>query len=60
MLVQAENFYNAVENFDKGMKGSMMDYRIASIQETKIMDVIRYAARSKSEGEEAAKPEYEQ
>lgn len=42
------------------MKGSMMDYRIASIQETKIMDVIRYAARSKSEGEEAAKPEYEQ
>lgn len=53
MLVQAENFYNAVENFDKGMKGSMMDYRIASIQETKIMDVIRYAARTTTDGEQA-------
>lgn len=59
MLVQAENFYMAVENFDKGMKGSMMDYRIASIQETKIMDVIRYAARTTTDGE-PAKPEYEQ
>ena len=59
MLVQAGTFYEAVENFDKGMKGSMMDYRIASLQETKLMDVFRYVARTTSEGE-PAKPEYEQ
>ena len=59
MLVQAGTFYEAVENFDMGMKGSMMDYRIASLQETKLMDVFRYVARTTSEGE-PAKPEYEQ
>ena len=56
-LVQAGTFHEAVEVFDKGMKNSMADYRIASIQETKIMDVFRYAAHTKKE--EAAKPEYE-
>ncbi|MBQ0046019.1 MAG: DUF4494 domain-containing protein [Prevotellaceae bacterium] len=59
MLVQAENFHAALKNFDNGMKGSLMDYRIATIQETKIQDVFRYVARSKKEDEEAAKPEYE-
>ncbi len=58
MLVQAGSFHEAVENFDKGMKGSLMDYRIASLAETKIMDVIRYAVHTKKEGE-AEKPEYE-
>ena len=33
----------------------LMDYRIATLQETKIMDVFRYVARSREE----AKPEYE-
>ena len=56
MLVQAGTFHAAVENFDKGMKGSLMDYRIASVQETKIMDVFRYVVHEKGE---AAKPEYE-
>ena len=59
ILVQAGTFFEAVENFDKGLKGSMMDYRIASLQETKLMDVFRYVARTTSEGE-PAKPEYEQ
>ena len=49
MLVQAGTFHEAVAQFDKGMKGSLMDYRIASVQETKIMDVFRYVARSKKE-----------
>ena len=40
------------------MKGSLMDYRIATVQETKLMDVFRYVARTKQE-DEAAKPEYE-
>ena len=56
MLVQASTFHEAVENFDKGMKGSLMDYRIASLQETKIMDVFRFVARDKKED---AKPEFE-
>ena len=40
MLVQAGTFHEAVKNFDDGMKGSLMDYRIVSVQETKIIDVI--------------------
>lgn len=59
MLVQAGTFHEAVQNFDNGMKGTLMDYRIASLQETKIMDVFRFAARSKQESVADAKPEYE-
>ncbi len=47
MLVQAATFHEAVENFGRGMKGTLMDYRIAAVQETKIMDVFRYVAREK-------------
>ncbi|NLV52789.1 MAG: DUF4494 domain-containing protein [Bacteroidales bacterium] len=57
MLVQAGSFHDALSSFDRGMKGTLMDYRIAALQETKIMDVYRYAVREKKE--EAAKPEYE-
>lgn len=56
MLVQAANFHDALKNFDNGMKGSMMDYQIALIQETTILDVFPYEAQSKGD---AAKPEYE-
>ena len=59
MLVQAGSFHDAVENFVKGMKGSMMDYRIAAVQETKLIDVFRYVARSSSDAAQD-KPEYEQ
>ena len=59
MLVQAGTFHDAVKNFDDGMKGCLMDYRIATIQETKIMDVYRYVARTKQDGGVDAKPEYE-
>lgn len=57
MLVQAANFHDALKNFDAGMKGSMMDYRISSIQETKIMDVYKFVVKTRTEGD--AKPEYE-
>lgn len=56
MLVQAGNFHEALQNFDHGMKGSMMDYQIALIQETNILDVYPYEAMSSAP---AAKPEYE-
>ena len=39
-LVQAQDFRTAYDNFLKGMKGTMADFVIASITETKIMDVF--------------------
>ena len=59
MLVQASDLRDAVKRLDEGMKGSMMDYRIAAVQETKLIDVFRYVARSSSDAAQD-KPEYEQ
>lgn len=42
ILVQASSFADALANFNKGMKGTMADYEIESIAETKIVDVYRY------------------
>lgn len=42
ILVQASNFAEAFFNFNKGMQGSMTDYEIESIAETKIVDVYKY------------------
>lgn len=39
MMVQASDFHNALKNFTNGMKGTMTDFEIVSIAETKIMDV---------------------
>lgn len=39
-MVQAVDFRNALENFLDGMKGTMADFEIVSISETKIMDVF--------------------
>ena len=44
MLVHASSFHDAVERFDKGMHGSMVDYRIVKVEETKILDVFKYKA----------------
>lgn len=40
MMVQATDFRNALENFLDGMKGTMADFDIISISETKILDVF--------------------
>ena len=40
ILVQASDFRNALENFEKGMSGTMADFEIASITETPLMDVF--------------------
>lgn len=40
ILVQATDFKNAFENFLDGMKGTVADYDIVSISETKIIDVF--------------------
>ena len=54
MLVQASDLRDAVKRFDEGMKGSMIDYEIALVQETPLLDVFPYEKRETSE-----KPEYE-
>lgn len=43
MLVQASDFKGALDNFMAGMKGSMVDFEIASITETPLMDVFPIA-----------------
>lgn len=40
MMVQATDFRNALENFLDGMKGTMADFDIISISETKVLDVF--------------------
>ncbi|MHB9054780.1 MAG: DUF4494 domain-containing protein [Paludibacteraceae bacterium] len=42
MYAQASTLKKAVEVVEKGMKGTMADYEIASITETNIMDVFKY------------------
>lgn len=54
-LVQANTFQNAVKNIDQVMGGTMIDYVIASLAETQIMDVFEY----KKEDTKVEKPEFE-
>lgn len=41
VLVQASGFREAYGNFTDGMKGTMADYEIEAISETKLVDVYR-------------------
>ena len=43
IMVQSASFADALADFNNGMKGSLADYRIVSITETKILDVFKYA-----------------
>lgn len=45
ILVQAAGLRDAVKRLDEGMKGTMADYQIASVSETKIMDVYLYESK---------------
>ena len=45
MLVQAANFRGALERFEEGMKGTLADYEIASIQETNLLDVVPFEVK---------------
>ena len=51
-LVQAGDFENALGRFQDGMKGTMADYRIASISETPYMDVYPYEYTDSEEKED--------
>lgn len=39
-LVQADDLREAIKNLDEQMEGTICDYRILSVQETSIVDVI--------------------
>lgn len=45
ILVQSDTLNNAENNLQLGMKGTMSDYEIASITETKILEVFNYKAK---------------
>lgn len=57
-LVQAGSFNAAVKNVEQVMGTTMVDYVIANIAETKIMDVYEHQAKTNKE-EVNDKPEYE-
>lgn len=47
MLAQASDLKEAIEVLEKGMKGTLADYTIASVTETLIMDVFPFSAEDK-------------
>ena len=51
MLAQANDIDQAQEVIKEGMKGTMADYVIAEVKETKIMDVFPYKATSDEESD---------
>lgn len=42
IIVPADSFADALHNFNDGMRGTMADYEIESITETKIVEVYKY------------------
>lgn len=53
ILVAADSFKEAFDNFMEGMKGTMADFEINTIQETLIMDVYNADLSGNSESKEA-------
>lgn len=49
ILVQASTFDEALKNFHDGMKGTMADYEIETISETKIVEVYKYKVPENSQ-----------
>lgn len=56
-LVQAGTFNGAVKNIDEVMGGTMVDYVIASVAETTLMDVFEHLAKKTKTPDD--KPEFE-
>lgn len=57
MVVQANNFDDALNRLKDGMRGSMMDYEIDTIQRAKILDVFPFSADHIAENADADVPE---
>lgn len=45
ILVRAHGFRTAFENFEDGMKGTMADYELEQLCETKLVDVYKYRVK---------------
>ena len=56
-LVQAGSFNGAVKSIDEVMGGTMIDYVIASVAETTLMDVFEHLPKTKQSD---SRPEYEE
>ncbi|MEE1287711.1 MAG: DUF4494 family protein [Bacteroidaceae bacterium] len=41
-MVQATDLKNAIETLEKGMQGTLGDYKIISVTETPLIDVFRH------------------
>jgi len=54
ILVQASTFDEALKNFHEGMKGTMADYEIETISETKIVEVYKYKVQEDGQNEAKA------
>lgn len=59
-LVQAATLPQAVKSIEDFMGKSTVDYQIASISETKILDVFEHNAKPLAEQKKEDKPEYEE
>lgn len=53
MLVQASELREAVDIIDEEMKKTMIDYSIAGVTETAIMDVFTYKTKNEEKEEES-------
>ena len=45
MLAQASDLQEAIDVLEKGMKGSMADYVMASVTETQLMDIFPFSEK---------------
>lgn len=54
MLIQASELKEAVVIIEKEMAKTMIDYTIASVTETAIMDIFTYTSKEKTEQKEAS------
>ena len=51
ILVQAKDFRTSLKNLDKGMHGTLGDWAIVSITETKIMDIFKSQPNEEPQGD---------
>ncbi|MBO6124805.1 MAG: DUF4494 domain-containing protein [Bacteroidaceae bacterium] len=51
ILIQAKDFRTSLKNLDKGMHGTLGDWVIVSITETKIMDIFKSQPNEEPQGD---------
>ena len=51
ILIQAKDFHTSLKNLDKGMHGTLGDWTIVSITETKIIDIFKSKSDEESQGD---------